>query len=404
LDTTFNFTGSIYLPKENSKMVFFKESSFEDKQTKKSIPSLALNFAVKESDSNMQFLSLYSGQYTQDINTMDKDGNKIQVPYENRFDKEILDTVSNFRKYSVDLSDANMKQALRAAISSGDYSLVTQQYGATDEDSARRLLKSANESRVSFITQADFIRYLAEHLPSYQGKITVTGRYSRRYYNGKYSDNFNPTNIYSVPDDTKNKLSLRMDLFYNKDCVDKTDLETKKKIFIDGYISQYVSAHKENQYFPQQVIFDISVYKPDKPRHQRLLDYRMSYIDTDSETYVHIPWEVRLINGAETVEFTEDLLTPQQRVQYELGLKTLDDFKPRGNIYGERIREYRLVDPQLSGDFADGLVDTEIMPEEFAEMMYKPMQTVSIEAELKTPAVKPVAVSAEDDLDDEDLF
>lgn len=403
MDTTFNFTGSVYLPKENSKMTFYKESSFEDRKTKKSIPSVALNFAVQESESNMQFVSLYSGVYEQDILTYDKDGNQIQISYADRFDKEILEQISNFRKYTVDLSDADAKEALRAAISENDFDSVAAEYGVTNEEQAKEMLKVLTNERVSFISQADFIKYLAEYLPSYKGKITVTGKYSRRYYNGKYTDNFAPNGVYSTPSSTKNKLSLRMDLFYNKDCVDTSEKDTSKKVYIDGYIAQYVAATKSNQYFPQQVIFDTGVYQLDKPRHKQLLDYRMSYIDINNSNFVHIPWEIRLINGAETVEFTEDMLTPAQRVQYELGLKTLDDFKPRGNIYGERIREYRLVDPQLSGDFVDGLADAELTNEEFEELIYKPTQTISLEKEVEKAETKP-AVSASDELDDEDLF
>ena len=403
MDTTFNFTGSVYLPKENSKMTFYKESSFEDKKTKKSIPSVTLNFGVQESESNMQFVSLYSGVYEQDIITYDKDGNQIQIPYADRNDAEILEQVSNFRKFTVDLSDADAKEALRTAIAENDFGQVTEEYGVVNEEQAREMLKVLTSARVSFLSKADFIKYLAEHLPSYKGKITVTGKYSRRYYNGKFTDNFDPTGVYSAPSSAKNKLSLKMDLFYNADCVDTSEKDSTKKVFINGYLAQYVSATKSNQYFPQQVVFDTGVYQLDKPRHKQLLDYRMSYIDISNDTYVHIPWEIRLINGAETVEFTVDMLTEAQRMQYELGLKTLDDFKPRGNIYGERIREFRLVDPQLSGDFADGLVDTEITADEFDEMIYRPTQTVNLEKEVEKAEIKPVA-SVSDELDDEDLF
>ena len=112
-----------------------------------------------------------------------------------------------------------------------------------------------------------------------------------------------------------------------------------------------------------------------------------------------------MINGAEEVEFDESQLTKAQREQLELGIRTLDDFKPKGAILGGRVNEYRLFDPKLTGDFADGLVDTEMKESEFEEMVYAPavdekLDDVVEKAEAKTEESK----VEEATIDDDDLF
>ena len=99
-----------------------------------------------------------------------------------------------------------------------------------------------------------------------------------------------------------------------------------------------------------------------------LLDYKLKYIDISNKNMQHLQWEC----GAETVEFDESQLTKAQREQIELGIRKLEDFRPAGSIFGDRITEYRLFDPKLTGDFADGLVDTEMSTKEFEEDIYVP--------------------------------
>ena len=73
------------------------------------------------------------------------------------------------------------------------------------------------------------------------------------------------------------------------------------------------------------------------------------------------------------------MLTDAQKEQIELGIKTLDDFKPKGNIYGDRIDEFRLFDPKLEGDFADGLLKADETADEFEEKIYQPPQDESMD-------------------------
>ena len=260
--------------------------------------------------------------------------------------------------------------------------------------------------RKEFITLYDAIEYIKENLPKYTGKVTVVGQMVKEFYNGKYYDKFKLQSLYAVPDDRKNRLLITADIYYNKNCVDKTDFKSEKVIFVDGYIQQYINKDEGTKYIPQRFVFNASKYDPENEKHQKLLDYKLKYIDISDKTMQHMIWEVVMLNGAEEVDFDESQLTKAQREQLELGIRTLDDFKPKGTILGGRVNEYRLFDPKLTGDFADGLVDTEMKESEFEEEIYRP----AVDEKLDDVVEKAESKKEEkfeniaDAIEDDDLF
>lgn len=402
MQTNFNFTGNVFIPASDSKTPFTTDTSWIKKTRNGDveIPAIKMNFGIKETDANMAFVSLYASKNSsQDIIVHTVDGNTLSVPWSER--EKYVDVAANFMKYTVDLSDPDEKSKLRDAIRSGDFSEVD----CTSEEEASARLAELYDMRKEFITSYDFAEYLKEVLPTYGGKLTVTGQVKRSFYKNKYSDSFEPRAVYAASTDTKNKLSMRVGFFYNKNGVEKAKYDTDKKIFVNGYVLQWINSVDKNKFMPLQLVFDASKYNLENERHKKLLDYKLKYVDIDHETYQELLWEVRIVNGAEVVEFTEDMLTDSQREQVELGLKTLEDFKPRGNIYGERIREYRLADPILKGNYENGFVDSNYTEEDIATLLYSPNK-VENASEIDTQANKtaePEKVS-EPEIDDDDLF
>ena len=123
----------------------------------------------------------------------------------------------------------------------------------------------------------------------------------------------------------------------------------------------------------------------------------------------HLLWECVMLNGSEAVEFDESQLTKAQKEQVELGIRKLEDFKPAGSIFGDRINEYRLFDPKLTGDFADGLVDTEMTVSEFEEVIFAPAKDEKLDDVVKKSETKETPPFKEDEkeepeVDDDDLF
>ena len=287
ITSRFTFVGTPVLPKkEKAKHPFFKEINKVDEKTKKTRNMISMTFGMKESDNNMAFVEAFDS--VQDtIMTMDSDNEKMEVAWEDRFDEDIVNTVASYRRYTVDLGE---------------------EYGG----------------RCDFITLYDLMQHLNKYLPDYKGKVMVTGQFTREWYAKKntYLDKFKIQNVYAVEDETKSRLALTMDIYYNKDSIDKGEFNESKKIYLNGYIEQYM---------------------------------------------------------------------------------------------GDKINEYRLFDPKLTGDFADGLVDTEEKVSEFEEKIFVPAKDETLDEAKKNSKSSTKTDDSEDDkesensaqkvdVDEDDLF
>lgn len=365
----FSFCGTPVIPKQkaDTKRPFCKEISKKDEKTKETKKMLSMTFGIKETDMNMAFVEAFDSQQKV-IKTMDTDNEKLDVDWDDRFDEDIISKVASYRKYIVDLGD---------------------DHGGRQE----------------FITAYDMIEHLREYLPDYNGRVVVTGQFTRDWYAKKkmYFSKFRVQNVFAAPEERKNRLLLTMDLFYNKASLDDSDFDESKKMTLDCYIEQYINKDEGRKYVPIQVVFSGAKYDLENEKHKKLFDYKMKYIKVKNKNMVHIPWEIVLLRGAEEAEFDESMLTDSQREQVELGIKTVDDFRPKGNVYGDRIDEFRLFEPKLEGDYADGVLECDDTADEFEEKIYVPAQDETMEEAKKNSKSSSKAKKDEDE-DDEPPF
>ena len=355
MNNRFNFVGNISIPKETSKKPLLSTKTIEYVRNgkKNSMELTSLNFGIKESDTNMAFMEV-SDSPRSIIKSKDTDNNDIEIDWDDRKDPDIVATVANYRQYIVNLGEEF-------------------------------------DGRQEFLTQFDMIEFLAEKLPEYKGKILAVGDYQKTYSKGKWYEKFRLQNLYAVEEDRKSRLGLTFDFYYNKDSIDKTDFKDEKKIYLDGYIKQYINKDEGSKYIPMQLVFNASKYDMENEKHKQLFDYKMSYMDIKNKNMCHLAWEVVLLRGAEAVDFTYDMLTPAQKMQVDLGVRELDDFKPKNGVLGDKINEYRVFEPILKDfgkgdDFSDGLVELDIKMSEFEDEIYVPN---AVEEKLEDAEEKP---------------
>ena len=374
MQNKFNFTGNIYIPKPDAKNPFVatKEIEFTRDGKKHKMNLTTLNLGIKESETNMAFVEMNDSPKST-IQTMDTENTKIEVDWEDRLDPDILKTIANYKKFVVNLGE---------------------DFGGRHE----------------FMTQYDMIEFLRDNLPNYDGKVLASGSYTRSCYKGKYYDKFRLEKIYAVDEGRKNRLSLTLDFFYNKDCIDKSDFKTDKKIYLDGYISQYINKNEGSKYLPMQLVFNTSKFDLENEKHKKIFDYMMSYVDISNKKVCHLAWEAMLMRGAETVDFSYDMLTDAQKMQVDLGIKELDDFKPRGSILGEKVNEFRVYNPVLldmgkGDDFSNGIIELDMKFSELEEDIYVPnaVEEKLEEAVKKTEKkAEKKATKVDDDVPDEE--
>lgn len=349
---TFAFVGNIQIPRDKEK--FYSEFL----NPKGTWQSARINFLVKESDTNGMFVELFGGFQADgkgNVYSMDIENNKIEFPWSDRNDEETIKMIANYKKFRFNLGE-----------------------------------------QVEFITEYDAIRYLAEKLPTITDRIVVTGVVKKEPYKNKFNTRFVIQNVRLAKEDEKNKLSSTMDIFYSKESLDDGVFKEDKLLYLNGYLSQYIK-DEGIKYVPHQFVLNAKKVDFENDKHKARFNMLKKYLTVTGKNFVHIPWNINIYRGAEEVEFDESMLTKAQKEQIEFGLATIDDFKPRGNILGDNVFEYKLAKPVLKGNFVDGVIDTELKITEFEEQIYTPVAKTEKFQESEKP-------NEQSDNEDDDLF
>lgn len=329
----FKFVGNAKLPSSDAKRPFVKKFSKDGKEM------VSLNFGVQTGKNSMSFVECF-GIVQKTIKFKDNDGNDSEIKWDDRFDSDCIKEVPNYRKFICDLGE---------------------DFGGRQE----------------FLSGWDFIFYLKDNLPNYKGQICVNGQWVKQWYKNKYYDKFQISSIYAVDSEEKPKFYIYADIYYRKDCVDTSDWKKEKKIYVDGYIQQFIK-DEGNKLIPQRFVFSGQAYKEDNEKHQKLLAYKRKYVESKSKKWTHLLWDCVMLNGTELVDFDESQLTAAQKEQIELGIRTLDDFRPKGDIFGDIVNEFRFLNPSLiatnTDDFSQGAIELDVTDDEFDDMVYHPAQ------------------------------
>jgi len=365
--TRFNFVGVVGFNAIDSKMPPIRTG-----KTKKGANYKTLNMYLTLPNKNRVNMELF-GMESDTIKTKDTEGNDVEFDWANRTDEEIVKSVAFYRKNVLSLGD---------------------------------------DQRFEFVTPLDMIDKIWSMADQLRGKVvTATGTVERSYYKGEYKDRFKLQNVYIAAEDAKQSFKTTLEFFWNKEGIDTNSYAEEKRIYFDGYTLEYDSDLKENRYMPRQVILDLSKIDWENPKHAAIAKFNLSTMGLSYEngklkvTLGKGYYSNRLIcsysNGAKEVEFDESQLTDFQKMQIELGLATVDDFRPRNGIRGEFVTEYKLVKFDSTGDYSEGTVKLDMSDDDFEELIYVPAVS---EGTLEEETTKEEVKNVEVDDDDDDLF
>lgn len=358
MQNTFSFTGTFSRPKEDAKRPYYHEFTKNNRRMR------SINFGVKPDKNNIGFVEMF-GLEQDVIKTRDKDNNPIEIDWTDRFDPNVLANVSIKRVIDLGIGD-----------------------------------------RQEFLSEFDAIEYLKDHLNEDLPPLLYSGRLNKQFYQGKVFDKFQLQSVYPIPENNKGlKLRTNIELAYNKDCIDMSEWKEKKVLYIDGYTPTYIDKDNGTKFIPQRLVFNASKIDQDNPVHMKQLKFRMQFISPVGKKMVRLAWETILVNGAETVEFDESMLTTAQKGSIECGLKTLEDYRPRGQIFGQRVSEYRMICPHLEKEFAEGIVDTDQNFDDWeSENVYIPPKEETLADVMEETPKKEEEKLPLDEFDAEDIF
>lgn len=338
---TFTFIGNVVTGKE---LVTTQKMGTSDwKKTR-------LNLGIKN-DNNLQFLTMeyIHSDKVKTSKFFNTEGEAFDVKWEDTMKPSTLNKISEMNRIVVDLeTDFEIKKEYTKLIFKKHNHEFKEE--KTDEDLEKikeydAQIKELAVNRVEFAHVKDTIKFLEASISMIKDKkLKVTGTIKSNYYDGKNVLQYIPSRIEIVEDDTESQLKAFIDVFYDKDGVQ--DDEKAKKINVFGYIGERIK--KQDKLFPIVATIDYTRIDLENEQHMLLLNFMKNTFKITDKKQVHkIGVEINIINGAEMVEFDETCLTPDQKMGIELGFNTIDDFKPKGNVYGSKIEELRVCKADL---------------------------------------------------------
>lgn len=361
----FSFIGSLVASKEPMTDKKLSDTSEWKKQR--------LNVGVKV-DGNAQFLNMefiHSDKVSK-CKILGKDGDLMEVSLNDTYKSEIVSKASDLTKITIDLeTDFEKKKEYTSLLfkvmnhERENRNLLNKESLTDDEkiklednnnkiEEYQKQIEELATNRVVFCHMKDAIKFLNASIPSIgDNKIKVTGQVKSNFYNGKNNLQYIPSHIELVSEETESQLKVFMDVFYDKDSI--VDDKKLKKVMVNGYIGE--RKNKKDKLYPLTVIIDYAKINEEDEEQQALLNFMKDTFKITDKKQVHkMGVEINVINGSEIVEFNEKCLTDKQKMAVKLGMNKLEDFKPRGNVYGERIQELRVCCPNLR-DYPDGSIE-----------------------------------------------
>lgn len=373
---TFDFVGKIAPCKETESFKPFEKRTFDSgwqKETLKFNVICGTNRHLLEASVLLAPTLENTIIYTTTKSGQDKDGNKIkgeniQVKFADRSKPDIVNSVANFKKFVVDTELPGRRQALEQAVDKFKEGSITdeqmEKLGVKTLEECEAALEKSKKKRHEYIFEYDFIEFLNKLIEKSEIKDWmwhITGDYTLEYNSkdDKWYRKFNPNRIYRAADDAEVKSQGTFFVVFGNEAVDDSDFDETGKMHVNGFIGQYLgNPYKKVCYSP--MMFTIDGNGDDKAKKKALGFKKIfTFPDECEREYREIGITCDILDGAQVVELSEDMLTDEQKENIEFGLITLDDIKRELGkpVYGDKVQDIVVVG--LARGYSGGAKDTE---------------------------------------------
>lgn len=289
---------------------------------------------------------------------------KMTVEWENRLNPDVIASVPGYKHFVVDTDTFAHRKEL-------------EENGLDDE------LEKSKKKRKEFIHESDFIDHLIKVLDNDKSKdmifrINGTAEYSYGSNKDMFYKAFVPQKIFRVPNDTEQCCAGSMKLYFAEGAVDDTMTDETGDYIINAFVDYYDQNAKMNAFAPV-------VVKINKD-HQKANGFKKRFSKAENEEVKELGVVVDFINGAKTVDITEDMLSDEQREAIDDGMITFEELKAElgGTAYGDRVTEIRLTG-LMKGYGTSGVQDTMYSIEDLRKKPIKDAPKEEVEEDDSVP-------------------
>lgn len=316
-----------------------------------------MSVGIKDSQNNVGYLEM-SYIYAPKEGTVKIFGEKpIDIPIKDLTNPKYADLVPSYQKITLNFieDEEQRKECLKNV-----YALRELLSKEEQTDEIKSKIQEHKENLKQFEDYYEFIHIdsaidtLNTYLPKLKGKkVVIKGQVSINYYNGKSRLEYIPQTISLAKPDEKSELTIDSKIFFSDGAMDND--EENKKVFINAFMGQKYK--KQDKLFPVQLVIDYSKIDLENTLHSQMLSILTnSFSAEDEDTMYNNRILIKVINSREEVDFDENCLTEHQKMMVACGLATVESFKPRGSVFGNRIQELRVIRPFATEEYANGAI------------------------------------------------
>ncbi len=280
---------------------------------------------------------------TTDANGKVTKGEKIEIPWAKRFDEDQVARVAGFKKFVVDTDDYKKRYKLQDLVEAFEKGTATneqmEELGIDSIDDAKTALDKSKAKRKEFISEWDFAEYMIKVAQSEKMKdklFNISGDYEVQYNSEKdrFYVNYHVNRVTLAAEDAEPKTELKIDFFYGEDAWDDSSYEETGRVLVNGWVSYYDGNVKKNGFQNITVVI-----REENEKKRNALKRKFSV----DEGIKQIGLTLSVIDGADVIELTMDMLDEETREDIECGLLDFDEVKRElgGRAIGDRISELR---------------------------------------------------------------
>lgn len=352
--SVFNFTGKIALGKETDKFKPIERKEFTSKWMNTTVKFncvsgtnrvLCMTQGGKWVDDKKNSVKTF-GKSTTDANGNVTKGTAIEIPWAKRFDQDQIDKVAGFKKFVVDTGDYKMRYKLQDLVEAFKNGTVTdekiEELGIDNLDDAVAALEKSQAKRKEFVSEWDFAEYMIKVAQSDKMKdklFNISGSYEVSYNADKdrFYTNYHVNRVTLAAEDAEPKTEMKIDFLYGENAWDDRSYEETGKVLVNGWISYYDSNLKKSGFKPMVV-----VVREDDDKKRKALKRKFTCDDGIKQ----IGLTLSVIEGAEVIELTLDMVDDETREDIECGLLDWEEVKRElgGRAIGDRVSELRFAE------------------------------------------------------------